>query len=126
MIEEVGPGRLVDNGSPVQGRVQCFAGHQQWFGFQGLYNNATGDSYLLQYRGLVSQEGGQDPAFTFVDALHGAVVAWPNKRITALQTTDLLGPNPRLYCGFADGDVSRSTSPDGSDSFAPDAHCSFT
>lgn len=128
-IEEVGPGRLIDNGSPVQGRVQCFAGHQQWYGFLGVYNQAAGDSFLLQHGDWLPQEGGSGggAAFRFVDALHGALVHWPGKRVTALQTTDLLGPNPRLYCGFTDGTIEWFDLPrEGPNPFAVDAACTFT
>jgi hypothetical protein len=73
--------------------VQCFAGHQQWFGFLGLWSppaaggSPGGDSYLLQYGDWFPKEGGDDPAFQFVDALHGALVHWVGKRITLFVTT---------------------------------------
>ncbi len=104
-ITDIGPGRLVDNASYTAGPVQCFAGHQTWYGFQGVYNPAVGDSYLLQYGDWWPQGQGQDPGYTFAEVLHGNLVHWKQKRITSLAQTDLRGPNPRIYAGFADGSI---------------------
>jgi hypothetical protein len=126
-LQDIGPGRLVDNASAVRGPVQCFAGHQDWFAFQGVYNPADGNSYLLQYGDWVPQDGSSEVAFSFFEGLQGAVVVWPGKRVTAMQTSALFGGNPRLYVGFADGglgwlDLPRS----GPNPFAADSGCTFT
>jgi hypothetical protein len=121
-ISDVGPGRLVDNGSVVGGPVQCFAGHQDWFAFQGVYNPADGNSYLLQYGDWLPQGQGEDAAYRFLDTLHGALVVWPGKRVTALQTSALFGGNPRVYAGFSDGTLGWFNLPrSGPNPFATDA-----
>src|SRR5262245_30087565 len=129
-LQDVGPGRLVDNASQVRGQVQCFSGHQDWFAFQGVYNPADGNSYLLQYGDWVPQDGtssGSEVAYTFFECLQGAVAVWPSKRVTALQTSALFGGNPRLYAGFADGTIGWIDLPRaGPNPFAEDAGCTFT
>lgn len=126
-LQDVGPGRLVDNASFVRGPVQCFAGHQNWYAFEGVYNPATGDSYLLQYGDWVPQDGTAEVAYTFFDSLQGAVVVWPGKRVTAMQTSAIFGGNPRLYVGFADGSLGWIDLPrSGPNPFAADSGCTFT
>jgi len=124
-IEDVGPGRLVDNGSVVGGPVQCFAGHQDWFAFQAAYNPATDASYLLQYGDWLPQGAGEDAAYRFLDTLHGALVVWEGKRVTALQATTggfAGGEHARVYAGFSDGTLGWFNLPrSGPNPFATDA-----
>ena len=124
-IEDVGPGRLVDNGSVVSGPVQCFAGHQDWYAFQGVYNPATDASYLLQYGDWLPQGAGEDAAYRFLDTLHGALVVWEGKRVTALQATIggfAGGEHTRVYAGFSDGTMGWFNLPrSGPNPFATDA-----
>ena len=46
--DTVGPGRLLDNDSPVSGRVTAFAG-DDYFGYAVVRNDADSKSYLLSY-----------------------------------------------------------------------------
>jgi len=99
-----GPGRLLDNGSPVRGDARVFCG---WGGYQGylaLYNpqDTPPTSYLLSYGSweMAQTEEGADARFD--DQWDGALAHWPNKIASALSVSGVSG-NDRLYIGFTDG-----------------------
>jgi hypothetical protein len=46
--DRIGPGRLLDNDSPVSGRVTCFAG-DDYFGYATIRNENESKSYLISY-----------------------------------------------------------------------------
>jgi hypothetical protein len=46
--DQIGPGRLLDNDSPVSGRVTCFAG-DDYFGYATIRNENDSKSYLISY-----------------------------------------------------------------------------
>jgi len=101
-LTPTGPGRMLDNASPVRGRVQAFCG---WGGYQAycaVYNPDTGDSHLLSYGNWQPTPEAESTGFKFVDQYDGSLVSWDNRQITALGLSQQLGQE-RLYIGFNDG-----------------------
>jgi hypothetical protein len=142
-VERVGPERLVTNTSPVRGAVRAFAGFATHYGFAGIYNPAADcpdgtecpASFLLRYGNWVPGEGDEEGAATFVNSYDGALVAWPDRRISALgvcTSEAVLGStgeegNPRLYAGFEDGGYGWIRLPkSGPNPFDPTSGCDFT
>ena len=76
-------------------------------------------------RGLAAPGAREDAAYRFLDTLHGALVVWPGKRVTALQATIgglAGGDQPRVYAGFSDGTLGWFNLPrSGPNPFATDA-----
>lgn len=99
-----GPGRLLDNASPVRGEARVFCG---WGGYQGylaLYNaqDSPPTSYLLSYGSWEMQQTQDGADARFDDQWDGALAHWPNRIATALSVSGAAGVD-RLYVGFADG-----------------------
>lgn len=101
VLQPVGPGRLLDNASPVRGQVQAFAGWGGYQAFAGIYNEGDATSYLLTYGNWQPTTQGSS-GFAFLDQYDGALASWPDRRITAMGISNQLGSD-RLYVGFADG-----------------------
>lgn len=110
-LTPIGPERYLQNASEVQGPVQAFCGWGAHQAFGGIYNTETSitstnqpTSYLLTYGNWEpgAQIGATGPSLQFVDQWDGAIAHWPNRQITALYITSAT-PDPRVYCGFADG-----------------------
>lgn len=128
----VGPELLVDNGSPVRGRVVSAAPHATWFLYAAVYNAATGDSHLLKYGGWTPDAERATGRFSGV--WHGAVASWTGKAVTRLDYAQRNPPglttggallNPGLWVGFADGTVQWTTLPTGTPDPALDPNCRF-
>jgi len=107
-LTPVGPERMLDNASEVQGPVQAFAGYGAIGAFMAVLNPVTNSSYLLQYGNwlppyetTLSRAGTGD--FQFVDQFDGAVVKWSGKHVTAMRVSGIAAPDTRLYVGFSDG-----------------------
>ena len=103
-LQPVGPGRLLDNASPVRGEARVLAG---WGGYQaylGLYNaqDTPPTSYLLSYGSWEQREGQDGTQTVFDDQWDGSMAHWPNRTITAMAVSGASG-NERLYIGFSDG-----------------------
>jgi hypothetical protein len=99
-----GPGRLLDNGSPVRGESRVFCG---WGGYQGylaLYNaqDTPPTSYLLSYGSWEMQQTETGANARFDDQWDGALAHWPNKIASAMSVSGASGTD-RLYIGFTDG-----------------------
>ena len=125
-IEDVGPGRLVDNGSVVSRARAVLRGAPGLVRLPGRVQPRGRDtSYLLQYGDWLPQGAGEDAAYRFLDTLHGALVVWPGKRVTALQATIGAfagGEHTRVYAGFSDGTLGWFNLPrSGPNPFATDA-----
>jgi len=103
-LTPMGPGRLLDNASPVRGEARVFCGWGGYQGFLGLYNaqDSPPTSYLLTYGSweMRQTEDGADAQFN--DQWDGSLAHWPNKIITAMSTSGASGQD-RLYVGFNDG-----------------------
>ncbi len=110
-IEEVGPERYLTTDLPVRGRVTAFAGHDSLHAYAGLYDDDTGDSYLLKLGSWRPNEQGE---LVRVDAWHGSLSeAFTDKQITALHKSTVGAPSghSRLYLGFSDGSIGWFTLP---------------
>jgi len=93
---------MLDNSSPVRGRVQAFCG---WGGYQAycaVYNPDTNDSHLLSFGNWQASAEADSTGFQFVDQYDGSVATWADRQITALGLSQQLGQE-RLYIGFLDG-----------------------
>jgi hypothetical protein len=104
-LTPVGPGRLLDNASPVRGEARVLAGWGGYQAFLGLYNvqDTPPTSYQLSYGSWEmkqTQDGGTEAVFD--DQWDGALAHWPNRVITAMSVSGASGQD-RLYIGFSDG-----------------------
>jgi hypothetical protein len=103
-LTPMGPGRLLDNGSPVRGEARVFCG---WGGYQGylaLYNaqDSPPTTYLLSYGSWEMRQTEEGSQAVFDDQWDGSLAHWPNKKATAMSVSGASGQD-RLYIGFDDG-----------------------
>jgi hypothetical protein len=101
-LSPAGPGRMLDNASPVHGPVQAFCGWGGYQAFAGVYNTALNTSYLLTYGNWQPSPERDSTGFTFVDQYDGSIADFPGKKISAMGLSSQLGQD-RLYVGFSDG-----------------------
>ena len=103
VLNPVGPGKLVDNASPVQGDAVGFAGWGGYRAYLVIYdpNGSPPASYLLRYGDWQPnpQAGG---TVSFVDQWDGAEAHWNNRQASAIGVSGASGVD-RLYIGFTDG-----------------------
>jgi hypothetical protein len=97
-----GPGKLLDNGSPVQGDVRAFAGWGGYRAYLAVYNPVTTTSYLLRLGNWEPRQAEDETTFVFDEQLDGAEAHWTNRTATAMGVSGASG-NDRLYIGFSDG-----------------------
>jgi hypothetical protein len=110
-IEQIGPERMVENESPVKGRITAMAGHDTFNLYAGIYNPDTETSYLLKFGGWLADKDG---TLKRIEAWHGSITAaFAGKKILSLYQSTVGAPtgHSRLYCGFSDGTVSWFTLP---------------
>lgn len=101
-LTPTGPGRMLDNASPVRGRMQAFQG---WGGYQAycaLYNEDTNTSHILTFGNWQASPEADSTGFKFVDQYDGSLATWAGRQITSLGLSQQLGQE-RLYIGFGDG-----------------------
>ena len=101
-LEATGPGKMLDNASPVRGEVRAFCG---WGGFRAwcvLWNPDDSTSYLVRYGNWETRTTDEGTQFVFDDQYDGAVAHWPAQKASALAVSGASGQE-RLYCGFEDG-----------------------
>jgi hypothetical protein len=101
-LTPTGPGKLLDNASPVRGDTQAFCGWGGYRAYLALWNPATTTSYLLSYGNWEPHETEDGTQFTFDDQFDGALAHWPNQRVTAMNVSSATGQD-RLYVGFDNG-----------------------
>jgi hypothetical protein len=107
-LTPVGPGRLLDNASPVRGEPRVLAGWGGYVAFLGLYNALTQPdgtpptSYLLSYGSWEEKNTDQGVQIVFDDQWDGSLAHWPNRVISAMAVSGASGQD-RLYVGFMDG-----------------------
>jgi hypothetical protein len=101
---------LLENDTPVRGKMTCFLGHSDFYLFGGVYNEDTGTSYLMQFGGWVAGDDGQ---WQRVDAWHGSLSEGYPAKMTAMASTTFTAPTNhlRLVIGFSDGTVVSSVLP---------------
>lgn len=109
--EDVGPEKLVNNDSPIRGRVTAFAGVGTMFAYSAIFNPDTSTGYLMKFGAWVSgaQETGADrSAAQHVDAWHGSLSApLTNQSIQTLFVSSVGAPaaHTRTYLGLSDGSI---------------------
>lgn len=109
--EDMGPEKLVNNDSPVKGRVSAFVPVGGMFAYVGLFNPDTLTGYLMKFGGYVTQGAAGEadqPEAKLVDVWHGSISeAFPNRAIQALHVSTIAAPagHTRTYVGFSDGSV---------------------
>lgn len=100
VLTPIGPERLRQNDSEVQGPVQAFTFWGTLVGFGATYYGSN--SYLWSYGDWqIPAEG--DAIAQFVDQWDGALVKWTGKQVTAMRISGIASPDTRLYVGFSDG-----------------------
>ena len=106
---DVGPEKLVNNDSPVRGRVTAFAAVGTMFAYAALFNPDTLTGYLMKFGGWASQ--GLTPeqsAPAHIDAWHGSLSdPFVSRAIQALHVSTVGAPtgHTRTYLGFSDGSI---------------------
>jgi hypothetical protein len=101
-LTPTGPGKLLDNASPVRGDVQAFCGWGGYRAYLALYNPITNTSYLLTYGNWEPHASEEGTSFTFDDQFDGAIAHWDGRQVTSMGVSGVTGQD-RLYVGFADG-----------------------
>jgi len=103
-LQPIGPGRLLDNASPVRGDSCAFVGWGGYRAYMTLYNADTSTSYLLSYGNWESRDTneGQAQKVAFDDQWDGSMAEWPGRHATAMGISNASGFD-RMYIGFADG-----------------------
>jgi len=102
-LEPVGPGKYLDNASPVRGEARVFCGWSGYQGFLAIYNPTTLTSYLLSYGSWEPKQAeGGESTVVFDDQFDGCLAHWPNKKVTAMSVSGASGTD-RLYIGLDDG-----------------------
>lgn len=110
-MENIGPERLVNNDSPVRGRITAFAAVGSMFAYAAILNPDTLSGYLLKFGSWVSQD---QPSPVHVDAWHGSLsVPFANRAIQSLFVSSVGAPtgHTRTYLGFSDGSVGWMVNP---------------
>lgn len=101
-LEEIGPERISSNDSIVKGRMTAFCGHDTFNLYSGIYNNDTGDSYLLKFGAWSQRDVGptEEQSASRIDAWHGSITpAFTDKKITCLFRSTVGAPtnHQRMY-----------------------------
>lgn len=125
-FESIGIERLLENDTPIKGRVTAQCGWNAWHQFFTEYDEVAGVSYLMKFGAWVSPEQATDPNASLIPAIHGALESWSKKATwLAISTAGEPSGNPRLYVGFSDGYLTSAILPR-SNPYAPgDPACRF-
>lgn len=113
----VGPDKLVNNTSEVNGWVSAFAGVESSFAWVGLFNTDSNTGYLCKFGAWAPQQLAAGTSMStnelageasHIDAWHGSLSdPFPNRAIQALFVSAIGAPagHTRTYLGFSDGGV---------------------
>lgn len=101
-LEPTGPGKMLDNASPVRGQMRTFCGWGGYQAFGTIYNAADNMAYLLSYGTWEPQQTEGGTTFKFDDQWDGSLAEWSARIPTAMGISGASGQD-RLYIGFADG-----------------------
>jgi hypothetical protein len=101
-LTPTGPGKMLDNASPVRGDVRCFCGWGGYRAYGVVWNPDTNASYLVRYGNWEPHETDDGTSWTFDDQWDGAEAHWDNRQATAMGVSSASGQD-RLYVGFSDG-----------------------
>ena len=122
-IGEVGPEKLVNNDSPVRGKITAFTGVGTMFAYAAIFNPDTLTGYLAKFGGWVSQQALiSSPAVpnaqmfdaVHVDAWHGSLSQpFTSRAIQSLFVSKVGAPtgHTRTYLGFSDGTIGYMVNP---------------
>lgn len=119
-VRAIGPELLVNNDSPVRGRITGVIGHDTFNLYAAINNEDTGNSYLLKFGSWLTLNAPPDwiaPQGTTaqrLEAWHGSIgPTFTGKRITAMGKSSIGAPasHYRLYLGFSDGTIQWFTLP---------------
>jgi hypothetical protein len=101
-LTPIGPGKLLENASPVRGDSCAFAGWGGYRAYLALYNADTATTYLLSYGNWEPKDSDQGQQVVLDDQWDGSLAEWPNKRATAMGLSGASGKD-RMYIGFDNG-----------------------
>src|SRR5215471_4328202 len=101
-LTPTGPGKLLENASPVRGDVQVFCGWGGYRAYLVLWNAVTSTSYLMTYGNWEPHVTDAGTQFSFDDQYDGSLAHWVGRKATALGISGATGQD-RLYVGFDDG-----------------------
>jgi hypothetical protein len=124
----VGPELLVENSSPVRGRIVSSSPHAAWFLYAVAYDAVANASHLLKYGTWVPPDAGS-AGDRFDGVWNGALASWAGKVVTRIDVVQRdpggsLG-NSGLWIGFSDGTLQWTTLPLATPDPALDTHCRF-
>lgn len=115
-LQPIGPERMTQNDSAVRGRVTAGCANGSLGAYAGIYNEDTGDSYLLKFGAWTDdniQEGKLDEAQR-IDAWHGSLSQkFSGVKLTAMirSSVGAASNHYRCYMGFSDGSLAWFTMP---------------
>jgi hypothetical protein len=101
-LTPIGPGRMLDNASPVRGEMRTFCGWGGYQAFATIRNTTDNVAYLMSHGSWEPQRSEQGTSFEFQDQWDGALAHWDGRTPTAMYVSAASGTD-RLYVGFADG-----------------------
>jgi hypothetical protein len=101
-LTPMGPGRLLENASPVRGESRTFCGWGGYRAYLTLWNPETNTSYLLSYGNWETRATEQGQTVAFDDQWDGSMAEWAGRKATAMAVSSASG-HDRLYIGFDDG-----------------------
>lgn len=118
--------QLLDNRSPVKGKMVAGAGHNTWFFYEVYYNQDSGNSYLMKHGTWVDDGTGKNVQFLNT-AHHGYLATWAKRATSATVIPGIHSSgNDRLYIGFSNGTVEWCVLPQAGPNPSNDSNCEFT
>jgi len=124
-LESVGPDRLVENTSEVQGRVVGMAFHNSWFMYTAIYNESNGATYINKFGAWLNPDTQNAASWEFAEVWHLGVRKISGKMATSIAVLEV-DDQPRLYIGWNDGSISYGILPKNTPSPLSDPACRFT
>ncbi len=101
-LSPMGPGKMLENASPVRGESRTFCGWGGYRAFLTLWNPDTTTSYLLSYGNWEPRTSEEGTTYVFDDQFDGSLAEWSGRKATACAVSSASGQD-RLYIGFDDG-----------------------
>ncbi len=101
-LTPTGPGKMIENASPVRGESCAFVGWGGYRAYLALWNATTSTSYLLSYGNWEARQGEEGTTYVFDDQFDGSIAEWSGRKVASMGISAASGSD-RLYIGFADG-----------------------
>lgn len=129
VVDSVGPERMVENVSAINGYVTAAVGHNNWFLYFTLYNPVTGVTYLGKIGSWLTPEETNSARWEFAPHLHLSIAKWTGRKagcmfISNISATDTTS-NPCLFIGMDNGSFRRIILPANSPNPVSDAACRY-